>query len=263
MNNLSIAERHIYILKKLQDDGYVRVMDLAHQMDVTPVTIRKDLRILEEKGLLFRTHGSASPANPHMGDRNASEKEKIHPEEKRQIGIAASGLIEANDSIIINSGSTICAFAEQITPKESLTVVSASMKATLILGEKEGVNIMQLGGAFRRKSVSVIGNYTLSFLQNITCSKLFLGVDGIDIDFGVTTSNIEEAELNRAMMEVASKTIIIADSSKFGRKGFGKICDIDKVDMIVTDAGIPDTIRKFLKEQGIKLIITTDSSSLK
>lgn len=252
---ISIAERHKYILQALRKEGFVKVLDLAAQLDVTPVTIRKDLKLLEEKGLLYRTHGSASPANPHTGDRNVSEKEKIEPEKKRQIAIAAAKLIEANDSIIINSGSTICAFAEQIKPVDCLTIVSASVKATMILSENENVNIVQLGGAFRKKSVSVIGNYTLSFLQNIICSKLFLGVDGIDPDFGITTSNIEEAELNKAMMAVASKTIILADSSKFGRKGFGKICDIDKVDIIITDAGIPDSVKEMLEEQGIELII--------
>jgi DeoR family transcriptional regulator of aga operon len=101
----------------------------------------------------------------------------------------------------------------------------------------------------------VIGSYAQAFLKEITCSKLFLGVDGIDIDFGITTSNIEEAELNKAMMDVASKTIILADSSKFGRKGFGKICDIDKIDTIITDAGVSSSMVKKIEEQGIELMI--------
>lgn len=252
---ISIAERHKYILNILQKEGYVKVLDLAKQLDVTPVTVRKDLKMLEEKGLLYRTHGSASPVNPHPGDRTVSEKEKIKPEEKRKIGEAATRLLKSNDSIIINSGSTICAFAEQIEPIEGLTIVSASLKATMILGEKNFINLIQLGGIFRKRSTSVIGSYAQAFLKEITCSKLFLGVDGIDIDFGITTSNIEEAELNKAMMDVASKTIILADSSKFGRKGFGKICDIDKIDTIITDAGVSSSMVKKIEEQGIELMI--------
>lgn len=252
---ISIAERHKYILGMLQKEGYVKVLDLAKQLNVTVVTIRKDLKILEEKGMLYRTHGSASPVNPHTGDRNMTEKEKINPSEKKRIAAAAARLIQSNDSIIVNSGSTICAFAEQIEPKEGLTIVTASIKVTTILSEKESINIIQLGGIFRKKSVSVIGNYTQSFLKDVACSKLFLGVDGIDIGFGITTSNIEEAELNKAMMDVASKTIILADSSKFGKKGFGKICDIDKVDVIITDSGIPASMIKKIEEQGIELMI--------
>lgn len=255
MSILSIAERHKCILDALNREGFVKVIDIAKQLDVTTVTIRKDLKLLEEKGLLYRTHGSASPVNPHMGDRNVLEKEKIKPEEKKQIAIAAARLIEQNDSIIINSGSTICAFAEQIVPIDSLMVVTSSIKTTFILSEQENINILQLGGLFRKRSMSVISNYTIGFLNNITCSKLFLGVDGIDPDFGVTTSNLEEAELNKAMMDVALKTIVLCDSSKFGRKGFGKICNLDKIDIIITDANVSPSTVKMIEELGVELII--------
>lgn len=252
---LSIAERHKHILDTLQKEGFVKVIDIAKKLDVTTVTIRKDLKVLEEKGMLYRTHGSASPINPHTTDKNVKEKEKLKTKEKQLIGIFAAKLIEEDDSIIINSGSTICAFAEQIEPKGRLTVVTSSIKATSILSENEGINISQLGGTFRRSSMSVIGNYTLSFLENITCSKVFLGVDGVDLDFGITTSNIEEAELNKAMMHVSLKTIVLCDSSKFGRKGFGKICNLDKIDIIITDEGIPASMQKLIEEQGVEVII--------
>lgn len=254
---LSIAERHKYILSSLQKDGFVRVVDIAKKLDVTTVTVRKDLKLLEEKGLLYRTHGSASPVNPHTTDRNVKEKEKIKMREKQLIGVFAARLLDEDDSIIINSGSTICAFAEQIVPKSRLMVVTSSVRATSILGELEGINVLQLGGNYRRSSMSVIGNYTLSFLENITCSKLFLGVDGVDIDFGVTTSNIEEAELNKAMMNVALKTIVLCDSSKFGRKGFGKICNLDKIDVIITDSGISASMKKLIEEQGVEVIVAS------
>ena len=252
---MSIAERHKYILELLQKDGFVRVTDLTKALDVTPVTIRKDLKILEEKGLLYRTHGSASPVNPHTGDRHVTEKEKFNIEEKQRIAVEAAKLLEDSDSIIMNSGTTICAFAEAIEPRGQLTVVTSSIKATTILGELDNINIIQLGGTFRKKSISVIGNYTLQFLEGITCSKLFLGVDGIDPDFGVTTSNIEEAELNKKMMGVSLTTVVLADSSKFGRKGFGKICDIDKIDIIITDKGISKAMADMIEDMGVKLII--------
>ncbi len=252
---LSIAERHKYILNTLQKEGFVKVVDIARKLDVTTVTVRKDLKLLEEKGLLYRTHGSASPINPHIPDKNVKEKEKIRITEKQLIGIAASRLIEDDDAIIVNSGSTICTFAEQIAPKGKLTVVTSSIKVTSILSENERIHVSQLGGTLRRSSMSVIGSYTLSFLKNITCSKVFLGVDGIDPDFGVTTSNVEEAELNRAMMDVSLKTIALCDSSKFGRKGFGKICSLEKVDIVVTDEGISSSMRRLLEEHGVEVII--------
>lgn len=252
---LSIAERHKYILNTLRKEGFVKVVDIAKKLDVTTVTVRKDLKMLEEKGLLYRTHGSASPINPHMTDRHVKVKEKIKIHEKKIIGSYAARLIEEDDSIIVNSGSTICAFAEQIEPIGKLTVVTSSIKVTSILGEHEDINVVQLGGTLRRSSMAVIGSSALNFLSNITCSKVFLGVDGVDFDFGVTTSNVEEAELNKAMMDVSLKTIVLCDSSKFGKKGFGKICGLDKIDVVVTDGGVSASMVRLLEEQGVEVIV--------
>lgn len=252
---LSIAERHKYILNTLRKEGFVKVVDIAKKLDVTTVTVRKDLKMLEEKGLLYRTHGSASPINPHMTDRHVKVKEKIKIHEKKIIGSYAARLIEEDDSIIVNSGSTICAFAEQIEPIGKLTVVTSSIKVTSILGEHEDINVVQLGGTLRRSSMAVIGSPALNFLSNITCSKVFLGVDGVDLDFGVTTSNVEEAELNKAMMDVSLKTIVLCDSSKFGKKGFGKICGLDKIDVVVTDGGASASMVRLLEEQGVEVIV--------
>lgn len=252
---LSIAERHKYIMDALNKDGFVKVADIAQALNITTVTARKDLKQLEEKGLLYRTHGSASPANPHMGDRTVTEKEKIRIMEKNRIGLAAARLIEENDSLIINSGSTVCSFAKQIDTHTPLKVVTSSLMVSLILGEKKNISILQLGGRYRTRSMSVIGSHTLGLLEKVTCSKLFLGVDGVDPEFGVTTSNLEEAELNIAMMAAALKTIVLCDSSKFGRKGFGKICNLDKIDVIVTDSAISESMKGVLEESGIQLII--------
>jgi DeoR family transcriptional regulator of aga operon len=252
----SIAERHQYILSALQKEGFVKVADLSALLKVTTATIRNDLKFLEEKRILFRTHGSASIKNPHTIDLALNEKEKMNISEKRRIAQAACDLIEDGDSIIIGAGSTVFALAEQIRPTNRLTVVTASLKASVLLNEHPGVNVIQLGGIMRKNSVSVIGEYTSRFFCDTTCSKAFLGVDGIDVEYGITNSNIEEAHLNRQMIDASLKTIILADSSKFGKRGFGKICGLDKVDIIVTDTGITDTIAAIIENFGIKLIIT-------
>ena len=251
----SIAERHKYILENLAKNGFIKVIDTAKELDVTPVTIRKDLKYLEEKKLLYRTHGSASPVNPLTSDIDVEEKEKMRKDEKKRIAIAASKLIEENDSIIIASGSTVHTLAEHITPINHLTVVTASLKASLLLNTLNNIEIIQLGGTVRKNSSSVIGDYTTQFFEQITCSKLFLGVDGIDIEHGITNSNIEEAMLNKKMIEASLRTIILADSSKFGRRGFGKICNLDRIDVIITDDGISKAMAKSIEEAGIELII--------
>lgn len=252
---ISIAERHKFILDSLKKDGFVKVADMAKALEVTSVTIRKDLKYLEEKKLLYRTHGSASPINPLASDLNVTEKEKMKKNEKKRIALAACALIEENDSIIIGSGSTVYNFAESIQPIKHLTVVTASLKVSILLNELNNVDVLQLGGTVRKNSVSVVGDYTNRFFEDITCSKLFLGVDGIDLEFGITNSNIDEAQLNKKMMASSLRTIILADSSKFGRRGFGKICNLDQVDVIITDSGISDSMAKLIEETGIELVI--------
>ncbi|MCE5347696.1 MAG: DeoR/GlpR family DNA-binding transcription regulator [Bacteroidales bacterium] len=252
---LSIAERHKYILERLSKNGFIKVAEIAKDMNVTPVTIRKDLKNLEEKKLLYRTHGSASPVNPITSDINLNIKEKIKIDEKKRIAKAACKLIEENDSIIIASGSTVHTFAEVLKPVGHLTVVTSSLKTSILLNNLNDVDVIQLGGIVRKNSFSVIGDFADKILDVLTCSKLFIGVDGIDLEYGITNSNIEEAILNKKMMDASLRTIILTDSTKFGRRGFGKICDLDQVDVIITDAGISEAMAATIEESGIELII--------
>ena len=253
---ISIAERHKHILDCLARDGYVRVAEMAKELDVTTVTIRKDLKYLEEKKLLYRTHGSASPVNPQTQEVEVREKEKIHIDEKRRIAMAAAQLIEPDDSIIIASGSTVQMLGDFIQPQGHLTVVTSSLKTAVQLNSMDRVDVIQLGGNVRKNSLSVVGVYTSQFFEQITCSKLFLGVDGIDLDYGITNSNIEEALLNIKMIDASQRTIIMADSSKFGRRGFGRICNLDRIDVIITDSGITASVARAIEDAGIELIIT-------
>ncbi|MDR1983658.1 MAG: DeoR/GlpR family DNA-binding transcription regulator [Prevotellaceae bacterium] len=252
---MTLTERHSQILDILHKQGSVSVLDLANQLDVSSVTIRKDLSFLEQKELLYRTHGSAILINPYINDRHVNVKEKLYMEEKRLIGIRAAELITTNDSIIIASGTTIHAFARQIQTKEHLTVISAALNVTNILARNKNIDIIQLGGFVRNTSLSTVGNYAEKMLEDFSCSKLYIGVDGIDLDYGLTTTNAMEATLNRVMMKVSQKTIVLADSSKFGRRGFSKICDLNSVDHIITDKNISQKTLDGLHEHGIEVSI--------
>lgn len=246
-------ERHNFILENLIRQEAIQVSDLATMLDVSSVTIRKDLTELEKENKLYRSHGKAILINPYINNRTISEKEKLARKEKDAIGRFAATLIERNDSIIIASGTTVLAFARAIKPIHKLTVVSASLQVSEILGTNEAINVVQLGGSLRTSSLSVVGQSAEAPLSDFSCSKLFIGVDGIDLDFGITTTDIQEASLNKAMMRTAQKTIVLADSSKFRRRGFSKIADIAEIDMIITDSGIPDKIAQSLEENGIEL----------
>ena len=254
---LSIAERHKYILDSLNKYGFVRITDVANELGVTKVTIRKDVKILEGKGLLYKVHGSARPANPHVADLDVHVKDTMNRDAKRLIARRAIEMVEDDDSIIVASGSTIYAFAEEIKARtwRHLNIVTPFLRLGVLLNEADHVNVVQLGGCVHKKSLSVLGEETGRSLDDCICSKLFFGVDGIDPEHGITTSTIDEAKLTRKMMKAASRNIVLADSSKFGQRGFGRICSLADVDAILTDGGISEQMAAMIEEAGVDLVI--------
>lgn len=252
---INLAERHQFILSKLQKDQYINVVDLCKELKVSSVTIRKDLKLLEDKGLLFRTHGGATVNNPYTVDRPVNEKEKLQSLEKNRIGQEAASLLQENDSIVIASGTTVYYFAKSIQAGLNLTVVTSALNVALELMRESTIEVTVLGGLLRKSSSSVMGNYAEHILEDFYFNKFFLGVDGIDLDIGLTTTNAMEAHLNRKMIGASQKTIVLADSTKFGKRGFGKICGLEEIDHIITDSGIPPQFVKHLQGLGVKVTI--------
>ncbi len=191
-----------------------------------------------------------------MLDRaSVNEKEKIKPVEKTSIGSVASGLIQPNDCILIASGTTVLSLAKNIRPQISLTVITAALNVAMELIHHPQIEVIQLGGILRKSSSSVTGTYAEKILEDFSCTKLFLGVDGIDVEFGLTTTNMMEAQLNRKMIEAAQKTIVLADSSKFGKRGFSRICGLEDIEQVITDSGISNYMADALKGMGIEVTI--------
>ena len=252
-------ERHALIMDMLIQQNSILVTDLSERLQVSSVTIRKDLTELERAKKLYRSHGRAILINPYINNRNVNVKEKLCIDEKRIIGKVAASMITHDDSILIASGTTVHALARSIEADHKLTVITASLQVSELLSGQENIDIIQLGGMLRHRSLSVVGNYAESILSNFFCSKLFLGVDGIDLDFGITTTDMREANLNQVMMRTAQKTIVLADSSKFGRRGFSKIADMDEIDLIITDTNVQPTVAKRIEEMGIDLIIASEA----
>jgi DeoR family transcriptional regulator of aga operon len=243
----NITERHQFILNKLKKEGRVNILDLIGEMEVSGVTIRKDLKVLEDKNLLFRTRGGGSIKNPYAADRPITEKELINADEKQRIARAALGLTEQTDSIMIGSGTTVFELARVLHPSRPLTVITPALKVGLELSNRPNVEVLQLGGLIRPNSSSVAGAHAIRVLEDISCGILFIGVDGIDTDFGISISNLAEAVVNQKMIETAQTVVVLADSSKFYKRGLGRICRLDQVHYIVTDHKVPEAIVKILE----------------
>ena len=252
---MTITERHQFILQRLKASGRVNIQELSDLMEVSGVTVRKDLKLLEDKSLLFRTRGGGSASNPYAYEKPINEKALINAEEKQKIAKAALSLISQHDSIIIGSGTTVFELARCLYPAKPLSVITPAVKVAQELSNREHVEVLQLGGLIRPNSYSVVGSQAEQMLDNLSCGLLFMGVDGIDFDFGLSISNLTETSLNRKMIEAAQTVAVLADWSKFGKRGIGKIGDLDQVHYIITDAGTSSETIKMIEDRGIKVII--------
>lgn len=249
-------ERHDFIVDYLIQCDSASVNDLAEKLNVSSVTIRKDLSELEKENKLYRSHGKAILINPYIIDRNLNEKQKLYIEEKIAIGEEAAKLITPKDFILIASGTTVYYFALRIEPQHPLTVITSSIQVAEILSKNPSIEIIQLGGIIRQRTLSVVSKFAEQMVTNFSCNKLFMGADGIDLDHGIFATNLLEASLNKVMIKCAQKIVILADSSKFTRRGFSKICDIDEIDHIITDDRISDATARLIEDRGIELTVT-------
>lgn len=251
----SIAERRKYIIDNITAKGFVKVADLAEDLQVTQATIRKDLTVLERQGLLYRAYGSALPTSAQVMDINMTTKRLIHFKQKMRIAKRALDLIEENDSIILSAGSTVGVFAEVLQPRGRLYVVTSAVNISMTLGNMTNVTVMQLGGILYGNSLCVTGFEAIQALSNVHCGKVFFGVDGVDPDHGVSCATLEEAQQIQKMMNVSDMSIVLADSSKIGAKGFGRICATENIDVLITDDGISDKMKKSIESKGVQVII--------
>lgn len=250
-----VNERQQQILDLFDTEEFIRVNEISDALKVSAVTIRKDLSFLESKSLLYRTHGGARNQSSFAFEKNISEKEEVQVEQKIAIAKKAATLIQDHDFVILASGTTLHHLARNLLDFSKLTVLTSSLKVGLELCDNEKIDIIQLGGDVRKSSGSVVGPFSETILKQFSCNKLFLGVDGIDFDFGLSTSNAMEAHLNLLMINSADKVYILADSTKINKRGFGKICEIHKIDALITDSGISAKDFATLSDMGIEVII--------
>ncbi len=251
----SINERQESILNLFDATTFIKVSEIAEELNVSEVTIRKDLKLLESKGLLYRTHGGARKQSNRVHDIHVNEKEAINVSQKIAIAQYAANYVNENDFIIIASGTTLRHFAKQLTNFNKLTVITPSLIVANELCNDNNIDVIQLGGEVRKSSASVVGSIAETILKEFSCNKLFLSVDGIDTEFGLSTSNAAEAHLNNLMINCANKVYILADSSKINKRGFGKICSITEVNTLITDKGITEKQLQQFTEKGVDVVI--------
>ena len=248
-------ERQRAILELLRRDGRVLVVDLARQFHTSQVTIRKDLEILHVKGQIHRAHGGALPARDGaLEDLSLREKEKLYRKEKLQIASAAARMVSEGQVVVLDSGTTTTAIARALRNFQNLTVIT---NAANIAAELSGsvLEVILIGGSLRKNSFSLVGPLAEDTLHKLHADILFLGVDGFDVQYGLSTPNVLEAKVNRAMIEISKVVVAVCDSSKFGKRSLSLIASTSSLQHVITDARIPKADLNTLKKSGVQVTV--------
>jgi len=247
-------ERLAQILDLFNKESRLVTKDLQEKFNTTAVTIRKDLIILEQRGLLKRTHGGAIKVGKLYPGLALTEKEKINLDEKMRIVKKAAKLISEGDTILLDSGSTTSLLAKEIKNMRRLTVITNAINIANDLLHSD-IEVILIGGTLLKEAATLVGPLADDSLRKISADKLFMGVDGIDFERGLTTPNLQEAKTSSVMMEVSGETILVVDSSKFGRRSLGVISKLKYINKIITTKDLSEAEQKKLTNDGIEVFI--------
>jgi DeoR family fructose operon transcriptional repressor len=253
----SVAERRrSQIISELGHARTLKVTNLSEALGVSEVSIRRDLQILEDMGLLKRVHGGAV-AIPDSEAYSSRWYENL--EKKERIGRAAAEMVQRGDRLIIDSGTSPLQVARHLSAElvtlGTLTVITASMPIVREVGSHPGIHLILLGGVYLPAYDLVVGPQTIDNLKDLHADKLFLGTDGLTFSQGITTANVLEAEVDRAMVNASSEVIVVSDSSKIGVIGLVTIMPLTRIDKLVTDSGAPADFVVELREQGVEVVL--------
>jgi len=250
-----LLERQQNILDLLRKKKKVFVSELTKKFLVSEVTIRKDLNELEKQNLVQRTHGGAI-INKFLTDIPGINKRRIMFKQKKEIiGIKTSKLIEENETLMIDAGTTTYEVAKQLGKFNKLIVISNSLEICSLLINFAGIEVSATGGIINKNNLSMRGAMGVELLSKYTASKAIIGVDGFSLEHGLTASNELVSDIKKQMIKSSNIVIIVTDSSKFGRVSFSPVCGLEDIDIVVTDEDIPKEYIQDLKEMDISLLL--------
>jgi DeoR family transcriptional regulator, fructose operon transcriptional repressor len=252
-------QRRSQIISELNRARQLKVTDLSIHLGISEVSVRRDLQVLEDLGLLKRVHGGAVVIQDQTGSEELSTRWYQNLEKKERIGRAAAQLVQRGDNLIIDSGTTplqvVRHLPQELQTSGNLTIITSSLPVVHEVGSHPGVHLILLGGVYLMAYDLVVGPQTIDNLKNLHADKLFLGTDGLTFTQGITTANVLEAEVDQAMVKASSMVIVVSDSSKIGVIGLASIMALNRIDKLVTDSDAPPDFVEMLRSQGVEVIL--------
>lgn len=244
-------ERQIDILNKVTNATKINVAELSKEFGVSQVTIRQDLKVLEQNGVLKRFHGGAMVNS----DDDIMKRLSFNYDTKLQIARKAASLVSNGETVMIESGSTNALLARELANKSDITIITNSTFISRYV-RNQNIKIVILGGDYQHESEVNVGPLTRICIKEFHVDKVFIGTDGFSPEIGFTCLNMMRAEVTRAMIERAQKCIVITDSSKFEKLGVSCSLKPSEVDIVITDTKISEVNINILKSIGIEVLIS-------
>lgn len=252
---MNTIERRQHIIQQTEVSGKVSVKALAEQFNISTVSVRHDLNELNKLGLITRTRGGAIASNRLTKELSIKEKGKSNQSVKMRLGELAASFVQDNEAIIIDSGSTTEEIVPFLKDKKQLKVLTNGLNVVNQLQKLDNCEVLTAGGYLRRKSMSFYASDAAAQLRQYNFDKVILGVDGIDAKRGITTHFEPEAIFNNAMCNSADQVIVVTDSSKFNQFSLYSIIPLNKIDVLITDSGIPNEYLDLLEKMNISLYL--------
>lgn len=255
-NEYFTAERQQSIIKLLKEERRLTVAELSARFGITPATVRRQLNMMEKKGLLMRTHGGAICIEDENQEHSLEAKSVSHVEDKRIIARCARQFIQEGDVIILGGGTTIMELARLLQDAKDLIVITDSLPAAMELYQNKDIEVQLCGGTVRDKTGVMIGASALQFFQELRASKTFIGADSISTQHGITTPNRFEAEVESQLVRCGETVFVLADSSKMDRITLVRQTALSDLDYLITDHGIDPAYLERLREScAAKIVI--------
>jgi DeoR family fructose operon transcriptional repressor len=248
-------ERQHAILQRARHTGRVDVASLAADLDVTPETVRRDLRALERTGLVRRVHGGAIVIERLGFEPGIQAREAVLTAEKERIAKVALAEVPDEGAIILDAGTTTARLAEILPTDRELTVVLNSPSLAAALGRRPNLTVMMLGGRVRTRTLAVVDDWATEMLTRIHVDVAFMATNGVSVEGGLTTPNPGEAAVKRAMIGAARRTVLLADHTKIGNDHFAWFGDLEQIDLFVTDSDADTELADQLAAAGPRVVL--------
>ena len=237
---MSSRDRRQVLLERVRAQGYVNVGGLAREFSVDGSTIRRDLAHLERAGLITRTRGGVLPADPADAiDMPYKARQHERLAAKMALASAAAELVQDGQTVLLDSGSTMYHVAAALRERDGLTLITNDLLVAVRSAGHPTNQLHVLGGALLNTVYTLVGPETVAGLAGLHVDWTLLGAEAVDVDAGITNINLIEVPIKRAMIAAAERTMLIADSSKFGRQALARVCSIGELSLVLTDDELP------------------------